>query len=175
MVEFAARHPSLRPVTALVLLTVEYLIVSFFFDAYQLVEAGDAFGGLGWMGLVGPAIIAFGTALWILSGAKLRKALASNPQMRETSFWPRLTLHIACFAGFFAVTALLFGRDHVREGIPGAWVGLWLLAGAATAVSLVPIALGDRRVVPLLRELAIPLALARPTRSPCFGRWPGDG
>jgi exosortase E/protease (VPEID-CTERM system) len=162
MVERASQHPYLRPLSALVLLTVEYLIVSFFFDAYQLVEEGGAFGGLGWMGHVGPAVIAFGTAIWILGGAKFGDAIASNPENGETSFWPRLAAHLACFAGFLAVTIPLFAGDLSPAG-PGAarlWIGLWLLAGAATALSLLPIALGKRPILPLLRELAMPLALA---------------
>lgn len=160
MVERASHHPYLRPLTALVILTVEYLVVSFLFDARRLVEQGGGFGALGWTGFVGPAIIAFGTALWMLGGAKIREALSRPPGNGEIKFWPRLAVHIVCFGAFSATTALLFSRDHLPAGSPGAWIGLWLLAGTATAVSLVPVALGDRRVLALLRELTIPLALA---------------
>ena len=58
------------------------------------------------------------------------------------------------------MTALLFGRDHLPEGPAWLWTGLWFLAGTATAVSLVPIAFGKRRILPVARELATPLVLA---------------
>ena len=160
MSERASQHWYVRPLAALALLVVEYLAVSFSFDAIPIVERGGAFAGLGRMGLVGPAIVAFVTALWMLGGAKIREALSRDFGNGETSFWPRLVVHILCFGAFFSLTGLLFGRGHLSPGPVWLWTGLWLLAGTATAISLAPIALGNRRVLPLVRELAIPLALA---------------
>jgi exosortase E/protease (VPEID-CTERM system) len=160
MAERAAQHPYLRPLVALGLLTVEYLIVTFVFDAYQLVEAGGELGGLGWMGLAGPAIIAFGTALWILAGREVREAVANTPPLDRAGLWPRLAVHLACFALFFVVTAMLFVGGPPPVGPPGAWIGLWFLTGAANAASLVPIAFGGRRLLALIQELRVPLALS---------------
>jgi exosortase E/protease (VPEID-CTERM system) len=160
MSEQVSQRWYLRPLTAVALLAIEYLAVSLSFDAIPLVETGGAFAGLGRMGLVGPAIIAFGTALWMLGGTEIREALSRDPGNGETLFWPRLVVHISCFVAFFSLTALLFERDHLPAGPVWLWTGLWLLAGIATAISLAPIALGKRRVLPLVRELAIRLALA---------------
>jgi exosortase E/protease (VPEID-CTERM system) len=99
MVDPVPRNWSLRPLAALSILTAEYLTISFAFDAALLSERAGAWAGLGWMGLLGPAVIAFGTALWILGGA-------------------------------------------------------------TTLVSLIPVAASGLKLRPLVRELAIPLALA---------------
>lgn len=160
MGERASQSRYLRPLMALGLLTIEYLNVSFFFDARHLVEAEGALGSLGWMGLAGPGIFAFGTALWILGEAKVRRALDIPPEAGGSRLWPRVAVHLACFAAFFATTAVVFAGDLPLAGPSLLWAGLWLLAGAASALSLVPIALESRRVLPLLRELAVPLALA---------------
>ena len=42
-------------------LVAEYLLVSTVFDAYQLISADGLLSGLGWIGLVGPAVMAFGS------------------------------------------------------------------------------------------------------------------
>jgi len=152
--------PYLRPLGALGLLTLEYLIVTFCFDAYQLVEAGGELGGLGWMGLVGPALIAFGTSLWILAGAEVRRAFATIPALDAAGLWPRVALQLGCFAAFFAVTGALFANDSTPKGPTWVWVGLWLVTGGATLASLIPIAFGSRRLVVLVRELAAPLGLS---------------
>jgi len=156
----ASQHWYLRPLTALALLALEYLAVSFAFDALPVIERGGWFAGLGRMGLVGPAVVAFGTALWMLGGAKIREALSRHPGNGKTSFWPWLVVHVFCFGAFVAVTGLLFGRGHLPPGPVWLWTGLWLLTGTATAISLGPIALGNRAVFPVLRELTIPFALA---------------
>jgi len=151
-----------RPLGALGILTLEYLTISFGFDARPLLEQAGVWGGLGWMGLVGPAVIAFGTALWILGGAKLRVAFsrATSATFDPPPLLPRIALHLVCFAGFFGVTTLLFGRETLPEGTPELWILLWLLTGAGTLLSLVPVAAGGLRLLPLLRELAVPLVLA---------------
>jgi len=151
-----------RPLVALGILAAEYLTVSFRFDAQPRLEQAGLWGGLGWMGLLGPAVIAFGTALWILGGAKLRAAFTGSASaMREAPpLWPRIAMHLVCFAGFFAITTIVFGREAPPDGAPELWILLWLLGGAATLLSLVPVAAGDLRLLPLLRELAMPLALA---------------
>ena len=112
------------------------------------------------MGLVGPAVIAFGTSLWILGRAELVAALQSTSSHRDTRLWSRLTIHLTCFAGLVALTAVLFGIEAPPPGPPWVWVGLWLLAAVANVVSLIPIAFGIRRLVQLARELSAPLAFA---------------
>ncbi|RLB56524.1 MAG: exosortase E/protease, VPEID-CTERM system [Deltaproteobacteria bacterium] len=114
------------------------------------------------MGLLGPAVIAFGTALWILGGTKLRAAFTRSVSatLDAPPLLPPLAVHLVCFAGFFAITAAVFGGETPPGGPPELWIFLWLLGGAGTLLSLVPVAAGGLRLRPLLRELAIPLGLA---------------
>jgi len=114
------------------------------------------------MGLVGPAVIAFGTALWILGSAKLRAAFTRtvSTALEAPPLLPRVAFHLVCFAGFFAITTLIFGRETPPHGPPEFWMLLWLLGGAATLLSLVPVAAGGLKLLPVLHELAVPLALA---------------
>jgi len=150
----------LRPLSALALLTIEYLAISFIFDAYQLTGGDGALAGLGWFGLAGPAVVAFGTALWMLGGPQIREALQATPQMPRSRLLTRVPVHFAFFALFFVVTAMLFSGSELPPGPPWAWVGLWLLAGLLNVASLVPIAFGTRRLFQLLHDLATPLAMA---------------
>ena len=162
MIGRASQTWYLRPLLALGILTVEYLAISFGFDAQPLRGQAGAWEGLGWMGLLGPAVIAFGTAAWILGGPKLREAFArsASTTVDAPRLLPLLAIHVACFAGFFALTSLLFGRDTLPSGPPELWIFLWILGGAATLLSLVPVAAGNLKLLPLSRELAMPLALA---------------
>jgi exosortase E/protease (VPEID-CTERM system) len=162
MIERASRIWYLRPLGALGILTAEYLTITFGFDAQPLQGRAGAWEGLGWMGLLGPAVIAFGTALWILGGVKLRAAFtrAASSPLDTATLLSRLAVHLMCFTGFFALTNLLFGRETLPSGPPELWVFLWAIAGAATLLSLVPVATGGLKLRSLLRELAMPLALA---------------
>jgi len=110
------------------------------------------------MGLLGPAAIAFGTALWILGGPKLRAALtrSASATLAPPPLFPRIAIHLLCFAGFFALTTIVFGSEAPSDGSPELWILLWLLGGAATVLSLVPVAAGGLQLVPLFRELAMP-------------------
>ena len=167
----ASQHRYLRPLSALTLLTLEYLILSSFFDAYRLVGADGGIGALRWVGLAGPAIIAFATALWILGGAELREALATTPPIGLGRILLWGTVHLASFAGFFVSTALLFMSDGPEPGPMPLWavVCLWFAAGAATLLSLIPISFGIRRLIKLIRELAAPLAFASVLGLSAFG------
>ena len=162
MVERVRRNWYLRPLAALGILTVEYLTITLAFDAQPLLERTGAWEELGWMGLVGPGVIAFGTALWILGGAKLRTALARGTAdtLEPPPFFPRIAVHLLCFAGFFGLTALVFGDGGPPGGKAYLWIFLWLFGGAATLFSLVPVAAGRLKLRPLLHELAVPLVLA---------------
>lgn len=162
MVERAAQIWYLRPLAALFILTAEYLSITFGFDAQLLLNRAGAWEGLGWMGLLGPAVIAFGTALWILGGGTLRAAFIRSTATapKAPPLWPRLVVHLLCFAAFFALTAVVFGGETPSQGPPELWIVLWLLGGAGTLLSLLPVAAGGLRLQPLLRDLAVPLGLA---------------
>ena len=162
MVERAPQTSYLRPLVALGLLTVEYLTITFGFDAELLLGRADAWAALGWMGLLGPGVIAFGTALWILGGSKLRTAFARSTggRLESPPLWPPLAIHLLCFAAFFALTVRVFGMQTPSDGPPQLWIFLWMTGGAATLLSLAPVAAGGVKLLPLLRELALPLGLA---------------
>jgi exosortase E/protease (VPEID-CTERM system) len=107
-------------------------------------------------------VIAFGTALWILGGARLRDAFthSASAALDPPPLWPRLAVHLVCFAAFFGLSTVVFGDETPSVGPPELWIFLWLLGGFGTLLSLVPIAAGGLRLRPLLRELAMPLGLA---------------
>jgi exosortase E/protease (VPEID-CTERM system) len=152
--------PYLKPLTALGLLTVEYLSITFRFDAVPLLRRTGSWEKLGWVGLFAPALIAFGVALWIMAGAKLRDALNRDEESEVPAFLPRLIVHLACFAVFYAVTSFALGGPTAPKGPPELWIALWLASGAGTVLSLVPVAAAGVKPLPLLRELAVPLTLA---------------
>jgi exosortase/archaeosortase family protein len=163
MLERTSQTWYLRPLTALGILTVEYLTITVGFDAEVLLQRAGAWEGLVWMGLLGPGVIAFGTALWILGGARLRDAFthSASAALDPPPLWPRLAVYLACFAAFFGLTTVVFGDETPSVGPPPElWIFLWLLGGFGTLLSLVPIAAGGLRLRPLLRELAMPLGLA---------------
>ena len=147
MTRHASRTWYPQLLAALLLLSVEYLTISFVFDA-----------PLRWMGLVGPAVIAFGTALWILGAKQVRAALSQGASTTRgaASLFRRLALHFACFAMFFALTARGFGGQEPPELLLS--ILLWVLGAAATILSLVPVAAYGIPLRPLARELAEPLA-----------------
>ena len=119
MAERASLNWYLRPLGALGILTVEYLTITFGFDAEPLRDRAGPWAGLGWMGLLAPAVIAFGTALWILSGAKLRAAFAPSASTTHDArrLLPALAVHLVCFAGFFAVTILVWAAAYFPRSV----------------------------------------------------------
>jgi exosortase E/protease (VPEID-CTERM system) len=162
MVQRTRRSRYLLPLGALGILAAEYLAITLRFDAEPLLDQPGAWNGLGWAGLLGPAVIAFGTALWILGGTELRAAFAraGSTVSDAPPLAARLGLHALCFAAFYAVTTLVFAQQPPTWGSPELWTLLWLIGGAATVLSLVPVAAGGLRVLPVLRELAVPLGVA---------------
>jgi exosortase E/protease (VPEID-CTERM system) len=156
----ASEHWYLRPLVALALLTVEYLAISLVFDARQLATGNAALARLSWVGLAGPSIVAFGTALWMLGGSQIRQALRTIPSMPTSRIWARIAIHLGCFVLFFLMTALLFSGGEPPPGSPYVWASLWALTGLLNVGSLIPIAFGTRRLIRLIRELATPLMMA---------------
>ena len=86
------------------------------------------------------------------------RSFSDAPETR--ALWPRIAIQLLCFAAFYAITRLVFGAETAPDGPAELWILLWLGGGAATLVSLIPVAADGLRLLPLLRELAIPLALA---------------
>ncbi|UCH29018.1 MAG: exosortase E/protease, VPEID-CTERM system [Myxococcales bacterium] len=162
MSEQTSQRWYLRPLVALLLLTVEYLTISLGLDAAVLLGQAGAWEGLGWTGLLGSALVAFGTALWILGGDQLRSAFARSAEAPTglSSLARRLAFHVFCFAAFFAVSVLVFSEEGPPERFAGMWISLWVIGGAATVATLIPVAFGGLKVRALLHELRTPLALS---------------
>jgi exosortase E/protease (VPEID-CTERM system) len=156
----ASQHWYVRPLAALALLTAEYLATSVVFDARQLAVGNEALAGLSWMGLVGPAVVAFGTALWMLGGPQIQQALRTTPGIPRSRLWTRVPVHLGCFVLFFMTTAALFSGAPPPPGPPAAWAAFWVFTAFLNLASLVPIAFGTRRLLGLVRELASPLTMA---------------
>jgi exosortase E/protease (VPEID-CTERM system) len=114
------------------------------------------------MGLLGPALIAFGTALWILGGSTLRDAFAQSAStaLEAPPLWPRVLVHLLCFAVFFGLTVVVFDHERPPVGPAELWMVLWSFAGVASLLSLGPVAAGGLRLMPLFRKLAIPIGLS---------------
>ncbi|MEM7437439.1 MAG: exosortase E/protease, VPEID-CTERM system [Myxococcota bacterium] len=149
-----------RPVAALILLIVEYLTISFFFDASPLLERADDWSAVGFAGMLGPIAVAFATALWLLGGAQLRSVVQRSAQIEDSAWFPTLLVHLVCFAMLFGLSAHLFGEGVLPKGATGLWVALWALSVVATFVSWLPLAIGRLRIGSMLRELALPITLA---------------
>ncbi|MEM9728571.1 MAG: exosortase E/protease, VPEID-CTERM system [Myxococcota bacterium] len=149
----------LRPFAAVILLIVEYLTISFFFDASSLFARADEWAALGVAGMLGPIAIAFATALWLLGGSQLRGIVRRSAQVEEAPWFPALLVHLVCFAALFGMSGQLFG-GALPDGSVGLWVALWIGCAAATFVSWLPVAVGRLRVTAMLRELSVPILLA---------------
>jgi exosortase E/protease (VPEID-CTERM system) len=162
MLERAPRRWFVRPLGAAALLAVEYSLVTLSFDAALLLERTGMWHGLGWVGLIGPAALAFVTALWIVGEVPLREVLRREAadETRSRPMWPALLLHFLSFGVFFGLTGHIFGSGTPPQGGPLGWIVLWALAGVSTLVSLLPIAFGKLRWRPTWQALAVPLGLA---------------
>ena len=149
----------LRPVVALILLIVEYLTISFFFDASSLLDRTDDWAAVGVAGMVGPIAVAFATALWLLGGAQLRGVVQRWAQTDDAPWFPALLVHLVCFSALFGLSAHVFD-GLAPESSMGLWIVLWVLSALATFISWLPVAFGRLRVAAMLRELAMPISLA---------------
>ncbi len=149
-----------RPLGALLILLVEYLIITLSFDAAPLLEQVGLWTGLGWMGLVGPGLIAFLTAVWILAGDSLREALRRSSGSRTGRLaWPSLVLHLLSFAAFYVLTARVFDAPG-EEALSPLWIVLWVITGSAALLTLIPVAFAGLRATVSWRDLFVPVSLA---------------
>lgn len=161
MPERAPQPWFVRPLVALLILTFEYLAITLSFDAAPLLERVGLWSGLGWMGLVGPGLIAFGTALWIVGGASIKQAFTEAAKSSEPRrVWPAVLVQLSSFVAFYLLTAVVFRVGASSNEIPAAWIGFWVLAGASMLASLLPIAFGRLQWRRQWRDLVLPVALA---------------
>lgn len=140
----APRHgfPFVRLTIAGVILLVEYLALSFAFDAKLVASRGGIWTVLGQAGNIGPIVVAGATALLLVP--RLRGVVGSAATSIRPNLWLFL-LHLAVAAAFAFVTSLAFGKKDPPAGPAIIWMVGWALLGASTAASLLVGMLGDWR------------------------------
>jgi exosortase E/protease (VPEID-CTERM system) len=122
-----------------VLLLVEAMIISQHFDTSPLV--GD---GRWWADVIAGSKEAARTALaaaaaTVLLGVALRRDAFRGPLGRLRAphrAWPFLLLHLAAFAGFFALSSVILDRDVLSSNGSSGWlVVAWCVVGLAVALT----------------------------------------
>ena len=124
-------------------LLAEYLVVSFFFDAYNVSKRGGVWSVLGQVGSVGPLLVVFATAFLILP--RLQTGAATKLLGRPS--WVLLGVHALAFGGFLLITRGAFGGDEAPAGPAILWMISWAAVAAACASTLLVGVLGDWRLV----------------------------
>ena len=133
-------RPLARLAIAGAILLVEYLVLSFAFDAKSVVVRGGIWTVVGEAGNVGPIVVAGATAVLLLP--RLRAAADSAAALGRPSHW-LLLLHLAVACAFAAVTSHAFGSKEPPGGPAILWLMGWAILGASTAASLLVGILGE--------------------------------
>lgn len=134
------RRSALRLALAGVVLLLEYLGISFFFDAYSVAQRGGVWAVLGYAGRLGPLFVVAATAFLIFP----RQRDAETRALQA----PRVVLlvsHVFLLFGFFLVTALAFGGEEAPAGSVILWMVSWAALGLMTAGTLFVGVLGGWR------------------------------
>jgi exosortase E/protease (VPEID-CTERM system) len=157
----AARpFPPVRCAALLVVLLAEVLALTLRFDTAAL---GNASGW--WAELLGQAHLAprfaiiIGAATLAFSGKRLRDEIRELAQRSgATAFpWPLLCGHLAAFAGFAWLTAVVVEGDIGSTACPAAWVIAWLALALATGLSWAAVLLPAHFWLPLARRGSVAL------------------
>jgi exosortase E/protease (VPEID-CTERM system) len=124
-------------------LLVEYLLVSFGFDAATVAQRGGLWSFIGSVGAIAPLAVVAATAVLVLRGARSR---GGEPRpIGRPSPW-LLGTHALLFVAFWGVTALVFGGDDAPAGPAALWIAVWAAVGAASAITLLVGVLGSGTV-----------------------------
>jgi exosortase E/protease (VPEID-CTERM system) len=116
-----------------VVLLLEYLAISFAFDAQTVAARGGVWVVLGEMGRVGPLLAVAATAYLLLPSATVGDA---QPQLSARPNIALLGLHVLLALAFAALTRTAFGTDEPPRGPALLWLLTWAALGCATAASL---------------------------------------
>jgi exosortase E/protease (VPEID-CTERM system) len=135
-----------------VALLLEYLLISYRFDAYAVAGRGGPWELVGSVGAVGPFVVVAATALIVLRGIGARpRDTQAKPNL------PLLLVHAALASVFWLTTDRVFGRGKPPDGSPLLWLSLWAGLGAASALTLL---LGVLGTAPLRRVASVSMLLA---------------
>lgn len=123
------------------LLLLEYLLLSFAFDAKSVVERQGIWRVIGLVGNVGPLVIVAVAAVLLVPSLH---AAANELRGRAKALHrPILALHLVFAALFAYVTTIAFVGNAAPRGPAILWMLLWASLGATTAVSLFVGLIGD--------------------------------
>lgn len=125
------------------ILLVEYLALSFAFDAQGVQERGGVWEVFGRVGALGPFLVAAAGAVLLLGPGLLTSGL---PQQGPVRVVPAL-VHVVATAAFFWTTHLLFAGPSAPPGPALVWLVGWSLTGLCAFTSLLLAGLGDLRWV----------------------------
>ena len=130
------------------ILLVEYLALSFAFDAQVVQERGGVWEIFGRVGALGPFLVAAAGGVLLLGPGLMTSGL---PQQGPIRIVPAV-VHVAATAAFFGTTHLLFAGPSAPAGPALLWLIGWSLTGLCAFTSLLLAGLGDLRWV--LRTLS---------------------
>lgn len=149
-----------RPLAAFALLLLEYLSISLSFESLPQLELFGRDGSwLAAVQMLGPAVVAWATALWLLGAEQARVSLQSSFRPRARPPGWSLLVNLGSFALLFLASWKIFGVG-ASASHPTLWLSLWVASLLATVASALVFALGAFELRTVLRELARPLALA---------------
>lgn len=149
------------PLAGVALLLVEYLAVSYTYDARPLLARGGVQGGLGHVGTLAPLAALVLTATLVAGGRPFLRTLARLLSSTERSSGESL-ICLAANAGCFGL--LMFTTGHLLDSLrsdddPSGLIGLWLFATVSTSATAMLLAVPARAWAPILRELRRPLLI----------------
>jgi exosortase E/protease (VPEID-CTERM system) len=122
-----------RVILAGLILLVEYLAISFAFDAQTVATRGGVWTVLGEAGRIGPLFLVGATALFLSPAAKRRDLLV---HLSIRTFKPGLLgLHLISVVAFLSITRLAFGPSE-PPGPALVWMLIWGALGALVPASL---------------------------------------
>jgi exosortase E/protease (VPEID-CTERM system) len=124
-------------------LLVEYLTISFAFDAQTVAARGGVWTWMGRAGALGPLLVV-ATAAMILIGPGL--SARHLPEVGGLRRWA-LGLHLGSALAFFWLTRELFGQPDPPQGPIPLWIAGWAAAAFSTFAALLLGVLRDVRWV----------------------------
>jgi exosortase E/protease (VPEID-CTERM system) len=156
-----ARRLRWRWLALLGLLLVEYVLITFSFDAVPLLRSAGLVGVVGYSGIVTPLAAVVATATFVLAGRSARAEAAQLIARHAAGMHPLpfVLVNVVSYYGFYTLTDTIVCRPFDAPALPTQWIVGWFVLLALTVLSLLPAALPWRALGPLLRQTGKALAL----------------
>ena len=156
------RLPRGRWALLALLLVGEGIALGVRFDTAPLTHLGPQWWAqlLGRVSIVLPLATAMATAIALIAGRPLWHELQHLPVERARAHrtWAYLAVHLAAFALFYRLSAIVIEGDWSGSSTLGLWAGAWLATGAVVAGSWAASMLPLRSAVRLLQQASRMLA-----------------